>query len=112
MQDSDGVYLIFDFGNLQTDSQNIQVAVNLSDNVFRPNHLSAQGEALNLTSNDANHNNSEQQQTQAANVNNSMMLSPRTNIPIFVNQSTNNQNDECCLKPTVQHSESKCTRSE
>ena len=53
------------------------MAVNLSDN---------------LTSNDANHNNSEQQHTQAANVNNSMMLSTHTNLPIFVNQSTNNQN--------------------
>ena len=78
--------------NLQTDSQNIQVAVNLSDNGVRPNHPSSQGEALNLTSNDANHNNSEQQQTEAANVNNSMMLSTHTNLPIFVNQSTNNQN--------------------
>ena len=45
---------------------------------------------MNLTSNDAN--NSEQQQTQAANINNNIMLSPRTNIPIFLNQSTNNQN--------------------
>ena len=78
--------------NLQTDIQNIQVAVNLSDNVVRPNHPSSQGEALNLTSNDANHNNSEQQQTQAANVNNCMMLSTHTNLPILVNQSTNNQN--------------------
>ena len=76
--------------NLKSDSQNIQVAVNLSDNAARPNHPSAQGGALNLTSNDAN--NSEQQQTQAANINNNIMLSPRTNIPIFVNQSTNNQN--------------------
>ena len=78
--------------NVQTDSHNIQVAVNLSDNVVRPNHPFSQSEALNLTSNDANHNNSEQQQTQAANVNNSMMLSTHTNLPIFVNQSTNNQN--------------------
>ena len=66
--------------NLQPDSQNIQVAVNLSDNAVRPNHTSAQGGALNLTSNDAN--NSEEQQTQAANINNIIMLSPRTNIPI------------------------------
>ena len=76
--------------NLQSDSPNIQVAVNLSDNAVRSNHLSDQGGALNLTSNDAN--NSEQQQTQAANINNNLMLSPRTIIPIFVNQSTNNQN--------------------
>ena len=78
--------------NLQTDSQNIQVAVNLSDNLVRANHPFSQGEALNLMSNDANHNNSAQQQTQAADVNNSMMLSTHTNLPIFVNQSTNNQN--------------------
>ena len=75
---------------MQSDSQNIQVAVNLSDNAVRPYHLSAQAGALNLTSNDVN--NSEQQQTQAANLNNNIMLSPCTNIPIFVNQSTNNQN--------------------
>ena len=80
--------------NLQTISQNIQVAVNLSENVVRPNHHFSQGEALNLTSSDGNHKNSEQQQTQAANVNinNSMMLSTHTNFPIFVSQSTNNQN--------------------
>ena len=77
-------------GNLQPDSQNIQVAFNLSDNAARPNHPSAPCGALNLTSNDAN--NSEQQQTPAADINNNVMLSPRTNIPIFVNQSTNDQN--------------------
>ena len=38
--------------NLQTDSQNIQVAVNLTNHVVSPNHPSAQGEIVNLTTND------------------------------------------------------------
>ena len=78
--------------NLQTYSQNFQVAVNLTDNVDRPNHLSTRGDTLNLTSNDTNQNNSEQQKIQAVNLTNNLMHSTPTNIHSLVNQSTCNQN--------------------
>ena len=77
--------------NLQTESQNIQIAVNLTDNVFRPSHPSGQGEASNLTANDTNHNNSDQPQIQAANAN-SMLLRQPINTHTLVQQSNNNQN--------------------
>ena len=61
--------------NLQG-SENIQVAANLTDNVVRPSHPSAQGEALSLTANDTNHNNSDQPHIQAAKVNNMLLRQP------------------------------------
>ena len=76
--------------NLQ-DSETIQVAANLTDNVVRPSHLCAQGEALNLMANDTNHNNSDKPQIQAASVNNMSLRQP-TNTNTLVQQSNDNQN--------------------